>query len=308
LFGAPRISGGPPLALRQRTVAGGVFMARGPRSLMVAAFTAYAASASAQGLPTSQPNYLTIIREEVNIGRSADHERIEAGWPAAFEKANSPDYYLAYVSTTGRNEAWYIIPFASHKAMGESMKRENDDPVLSAELKRLQKADAEVLNNVITIQAMARKDLSMGAFPDLAKTRFVEITIFLVRPGHERGFEEAAKAYGGAAKRSAPNTSYRVYEVMAGIPGPTYLVFSSTQSFADFDRTTEEGMATMKGATEEERNTLQKFSTEGLVNVETQRFRIDPVMSYVPKETRASDPAFWVPKKPATKKPAVSSQ
>src|ERR671924_1059377 len=112
-------------------------MVRVPRTL-IAAFTAYAVSASAQdGLPTAQPNYLTIVREEVKLGRSADHERIEAGWPAAYERAKSPDYYLALVSTTGRSEAWYILPFDSHQAMGESMKRESDDTVLGAELKRL---------------------------------------------------------------------------------------------------------------------------------------------------------------------------
>jgi heme-degrading monooxygenase HmoA len=283
-------------------------MIRARHCLISVAFTAYAVTASAQGLPESQPNYLTIVREEVKLGRAADHERIEAGWPAAYERAKSPDYYLSYVSTTGRNEAWFVVPFDSHKAMGDSMKRESDNAVLAAELKRLQRADADVLNNVTVIQAMARKDLSMGGFPDLAKTRFVEITIFRVRPGHERGFEEAAKAYGSAAKRSAPTTSFRVYQVMAGIPGPIYLVFSSTQSFAEFDRATQEGMATMKGASQEERNTLEKFSAEGLVNAETQRFRVDPAMSYVPKETRASDPAFWMPKKPAPAKPTTGSQ
>lgn len=46
--------------------------------------------AHAQGIPTSQPELLTIIREEVKLGRSADHERVEAGWPAAFAKAKSP--------------------------------------------------------------------------------------------------------------------------------------------------------------------------------------------------------------------------
>ncbi len=284
-------------------------MARVPRALLAGVFTAYAVSASAQGgLPTSQPNYLTIVREEVKLGRSADHERIEAGWPAAYDKAKSPDYYLAYVSTTGRPEAWFVAPSESHKSMGDSMARENDDAVLSAEVKRLQKVDADVLNNVSVIQARGRKELSMGAFPELAKTRFVEITIFRVRPGHEREFEAAATAYSSAAKRAAPETSFRVYEVIAGIPGPTYFVFSSTQSFAQFDKATEDGMATMKGASDEERSTLEKFSREGLINVETQRFRIDPAMSYVPKEIRASDPAFWMPKKPVAAKPATSSQ
>ena len=284
-------------------------MVSAPRVVMAAVFSTYAVSVAAQGgLPTSQPSYLTIVREEVKLGRTADHERIEAGWPAAYEKAKSPDYYLAYVSTTGRNEAWFITPYESHKAMGDSMKRESDDALLSAELKRLQRADGDVLTNLTTIQAMGRKDLSIGAFPDIAKTRFVEITIFRVRPGHERGFDEAAKAYGSAAKRTSPNTSFRVYEVMAGVPGPTYLVFSSTESFADFDRVLAEGMDTMKRASAEERNTLEKFSAEGLVNAETQRFSINPAMSYVPKEVRSSDPAFWMPKKPAPAKPATGGQ
>ncbi len=98
-----------------------------------------------------------------------------------------------------------------------------------------------------------------------------------------------------------------MYEVLAGMPGPTYLVFSSTESFAEFDRMTEEGMAVMKAATDDERKTLQQFSAEGVINVETQRFRVDPVMSYVPRETRASDPAFWLPKRPAPAKPTTTT-
>ena len=57
----------------------------------------------------------------------------------------------------------------------------------------------------------------------------------------------------------------------------------------------------MKGMTPEEQATLQKFATEALINSETQRFRVDANMCYVPKEVRATDPAFWTPKKPVVK-------
>jgi hypothetical protein len=43
-----------------------------------------------QALPTTQPNYLQIYREEVKIGRSAEHVKVEAGWPLAYEKAKNP--------------------------------------------------------------------------------------------------------------------------------------------------------------------------------------------------------------------------
>jgi len=256
----------------------------------------------AQGLPTKQPNLITIVREEVKVGRSADHEKIEAGWPAAYEKAKSPDYYLALTSMTGANEAWYISNFESHAAQADSLKRDDSDPVLSAELTRLSRADAEVLNGLRTIQARARTDLSSGAFPSsVGKHRFWEITWFRVRPGHEGEFEAAAKAYGSASRRAAPDTAYRVYEIIAGAVGPTYLVFSSFEGYAAFDQMMASGDKVMKSFTPEEGAALQKFSTEGLVNVETQRFRLNPVMSYVPKETRAQDPEFWMPKKPAAK-------
>ncbi len=52
--------------------------------------TGTAAFAQPAGLPTTQPNLLQIIREDVKVGHAAEHVKIEAGWPAAFEKAKSP--------------------------------------------------------------------------------------------------------------------------------------------------------------------------------------------------------------------------
>lgn len=269
--------------------------------LFVAVLVAGGGSAIAQGLPSAQPPLLQIYREEVKPGHTADHVKVEAGWVAAFERAKFPYYSLAYVSVTGPDEAWFIVPFESHEAMGDAMKRQSDDPAMAAELPKLQRADADHVSATRSIQASARKDLGRGAFPDIAKQRFWEITTFHVKPGHESAFEAAAKAYGSAAERSAPTTTYRVYEVIAGVPGPTYFVFTSTTSFADFDKMMSEGEATMKGATAEERQALQTFSKESLISAETQRFRLDPEMSYVPKEIRAQDPAFWSPKRPAAK-------
>jgi hypothetical protein len=260
-----------------------------------------AATAFAQGLPTSQPGLLYVIREDVKVGHAADHPKVEAGWPAAFEKAKSPYYYVALESLTGTSEVWFVGPFENHAAFGDSLKRESADPVLSAELDRLSRADAEHISNVRRFQAIARKELSHGAYPEIAKQRFWEITVFRVKPGHESGFVDAAKAYGAAAGRGAPDVNYRVYQVIAGMPEPTYLIFSSVVSFGDFDKMLASGEATMKAATEDERKTLQSFLADGVISTETFRFRLDPAMSYVPKEVRDSDPAFWAPKKPMAK-------
>lgn len=248
-----------------------------------------------QGLPKTQPKILTIVREHVKVGRAADHSKFEAGYPAAYEKAKSPDYYLAMTSMTGPSEAWYIVPNESHAAIGESMKRDDKDPVLSAELNRLGLADAEYITGVETIRAVARPQLSVGSFPDLSKARFFEISTFRIRPGREGEFEEVAKAYASAMKRAAPNASYRVYGVLAGMPEPTFLIFSSVEGYGEFDQRLLDGEALFKGATPEELAVLKKFS-EVAQRVESNHFRLDPVQSYVSKETREKDPDFWMPK------------
>src|SRR5712691_9769500 len=265
-----------------------------------------AGTASGQSLPTSQPNFVQIIREEVKVGHEADHTKTEAGWPVAFEKAKMPTSSVGLVSLTGPSEAWFLVPYASQAAWGDDLKRQSDDPVLAAELARLSRADAAHITSVRSMLGAARKDLSRGAFPDISKARFYEITIFRVRPGHESQFTEAGKAYGAATARVAPGASYRVYEIIAGMPGPTYMIFSSVGGFGEFDRMTTEGEAVMKAATPQEQTTLQKFGAEVLISAETQRFRLDPEMSYVSKEVRAQDPAFWMPKKTAVpKKPTT---
>ena len=261
------------------------------------AFLAIATTARGQGVPTSQPNFITIFIEEVKPGVAEAHARHEAGWPAAYEKARSPYTYIALVSMTGRNEAWYVANYQNHAALGDAMKREDSDSALSAALGRLSRNDAQFLNGTRSIHARARTDLSYGAYPNVAMQRYWEVTWFRVRPGHDAGFTAAAKAYGEATKRSAPSSSYRIYEVVAGAPGPTYIVFSSVGAFADFDKGMADGEKVMMGATKEEGELLTKFSAEGLINVETQRFRLDPLQSYVTKEVKDQDPAFWYPKR-----------
>jgi hypothetical protein len=250
----------------------------------------------AQGLPKTQPKLITIIREEVKTGRNAEHSKHEAGWPAAFEKAKSSDYYIGISSLTGPNEAWFIIPSESHAAYGESMKQQDKDPILSAELDRLSLKDADYINGARTIQAMAMPELSVGDFPDVNKIRFFEITTFRMKPGHAMQFEEAAKAYASARRRADAKARYRVYQVIAGMPSPTYLIIASVEDYAQFDQMMAADMATWKEATDDEKGVLQKTAHEGMISLESNRFRVDPRMSFVPKETRDTDQEFWMPK------------
>jgi len=267
-----------------------------PHCLLIALALASIPCVSAQnGLPASQPKRLTIVREDVKVGLGADHAKNEAGWPAAYEKAKSPNYYIALTSMTGPSTALYLVPFDSFAAEAESMKREDKDPVLSAELSRLSLRDAEFISNATVVQTVARTDLSVGKFPDVAKARFFEISTFTVRQSQTQNFDAVMKAYGAARKRVAPDTSYRVYAVDAGMPAPTYFIIQSVQDYAQFDQVNADHLKTLSSPAPEEKAIFDKWG-DIVSRGETQRYRVDPVQSYVSKEVRASDPDFWSPK------------
>ena len=85
-----------------------------PLSCAVLALSGLAADGLAQAVPTTQPGFLQIYREQVKPGRVAEHSQWETGWPAAFERAKAPFTSLALASMTGPQEVWYVSPFASH--------------------------------------------------------------------------------------------------------------------------------------------------------------------------------------------------
>ena len=74
----------------------------------------------------------------------------------------------------------------------------------------------------------------------------------------------------------------------------TYLVFTSLESYADLDRLAANGDKIWSGMTPQEQAVMDK-GVGGIISIETQHFRVDPVMSYVDKATRDQDPAFWSP-------------
>lgn len=261
--------------------------------LPVLVLAATSGTVVAQGMPETQPGILTIFIEEVKVGMNADHEANEAGWPAAFAEANSPYYYLAMEAMTGPNEVWYVSPYESYAAEGESMKMTESNEELGKELSRLWRADAQYLNDARQIQAVARPDLSYGDFPDLGRARFWDITMMRIRLGHEEAWQNAARIYKEVVAQGAPDMSYRIYQVTAGMPGGYYLIFSSVNDYAEFDDMMAQGNAMWEGISAENMQTLQQFMATDVQMVMTNRFSLNPNMSYVAEETKAVDPDFW---------------
>lgn len=252
-----------------------------------------ATPAAAQILPTSEPEILVITRERIRPGHEGAHATTEAARATAFAAAGAPDYYLAMASMTGREEAWFVQPWATYADWGQALARTAADPALGAALGRAAADDAAHVERRLVVEAVAAPELGHGTPPNLNMVRFWRVTTMRVRPGYEDGFANAMTAYRSVVARADPDASWRVYRVTNGMPRGTFLIFSSFESFAQFDDLATADDAVSAAMPPVQREALKRFAAEGVRVTSSDRFRLDPVMSYVSEETRALDPAFW---------------
>lgn len=220
------------------------------------------------------------------------HAKNEAEYVSMMEKSKVPEYYTA-LSSDNASEEWFLIPMESHAKHDELLKLEEKVPNFSKTEERILEKDGRYVRRWDTIDTAHHPELSTSAFPDMTKARCVELTIFRVRPGQEDGFAGIIKAYLAAKKRVAPTFDIQTYEVLAEMPGPTYIGVSSLQTFGEYDQRIADEAATFEKANSEEKTVFSKWGNV-IINTETQCLTVDPVQSHVPKEVRARDPAFWL--------------
>jgi hypothetical protein len=274
------------------------------RGIGIAGFVLF--SALPLAAQDSPPGYLQIFREEVKPGRGGSHVITEAGWPRAFAKAKMKNHYIALTAVYGPPEAWFVEGHETMAELEESNKAIESAPGLTAELDKLAQADAANISDARGFLGRFRAELSNPGKVDVAKTRVWEVLIFQVRPGHEADFNEAAKMYKSTVEQAKIDFPWATYEVLAGMPGPVYLVFLPHLTLTEIDPATGVGAQLGKAFTEEAQKKLSSLA-EGYTSVEDIVFSVSPQMSYMSDEFVARDPKFWTRKPPAAKKQTASA-
>jgi len=147
------------------------------------------------------------------------------------------------------------------------------------DLAQSQQQIMELVASSRTVTAVRRDDLGNRADSiDLSKARYLVMREVQVAAGQERQFEEAAKARAGS-----PEMSWVVYEVNAGMPEGSYLMFAAMTEMKDLDKDFGQSGRDRAGL-------WSQFPGE------TNFYAIRPDMSHVSKEFAAEDPGFWVRK------------
>jgi hypothetical protein len=246
------------------------------------------------------PNIIQIGREMVKPGRGAAHEKVEAGWPKAYKASKNSAHYLAMTAMTGPNEAWFISGYDSYEAMEKQNKAEASDPVLSAELTRLQIADGEFLESTRTITAHYRPDLSMRPSINMGSYRYINVVTTRVRPGTQTKFVEMRKAIKAAHEKAGMKDYYSVFEVQSGMTGPVYLIFIPMKSLKEADEAGPlHDSAAYKEALggDDGQKKMAELASTAIVSNESAIFSFSPKMSVVPPAFLAGGNAdYWNPK------------
>jgi hypothetical protein len=242
------------------------------------------------------PKVIQIYREVIKPGHVPSHAKTEAGWPAAFRKANWPSHYIAMTSYSGPSEAWFISGWDSYAAYEADGKAVEKNAVLQAELDRLSQADGEHIANMISMFATYREDLSYRASVNIPEMRYFAITTFRVKPGRGDDFAAARKIIQAAHEKANMDEHWATFQVTSGAPTGTYLLLLPMKSMAALDAAQEiHGKSYEDAMGAENQKKVADLLNASVESSTATLFAFNPKMSYVSKEFIAAD-AYWAPK------------
>lgn len=244
--------------------------------------------------PPPPPPILYIQRELIKPGKSVAHNEWESGWAAAFSRANHPTGYIGMNAVTGVNEAWFLIGFPSFDAMEKDQAKIEANAPLAAENRRLTAGESEFVETTRGIVAAYVPEASYRPNIDVARMRYFEVLTFVARPGRDADFLRGAGIVRDGFTKAGIDQPFAVYRAISGTPAAgTFYIFLPMRSLASLDKGPSNWEAMMRAVGSEQMAAFVKATTDGVMTSQSQIFAFNPKMSYLTKEMKASDPAFW---------------
>jgi hypothetical protein len=245
------------------------------------------------------PNILVVHREYLKPGKGGMlHDRSESAFVQAFNEAKSPYHYFAMDSLSGVSRTLFFFAYDSFADWEKETAAIRSNKDLAEKVDHASLMDGDLLASYDASAMTLRPDLSLNK-GSINGTRYFEITVFVVKPGHVHDFTELSKMYIDTYHKIAPDAHWDTFEVMYGNPLPTaagggiFLVFNLMKSLAETDKSIQDSD---KFASELGAAGMQKISELTAASVEatsTNLFAINPSISNPPAEWVKMDPGFW---------------
>lgn len=247
------------------------------------------------------PKVLVIMREFLKPGKAGStHEKTESAFVHAMTAANWPTHYFGMDSLSGPSRSLFLVGYPSFEAWEKDNLATQKNATLSAAFDRASLADGDLLTSYESSASVYREDLSLRANVNIAQMRYFEISQFVVRPGHEKDFEELAKIYIDGYGKAVPDAHWATYErqygASTGTPtGDVFLVFNPMKSLAEVDAGFGDSKKFASSLSDSEKKKLAELTAACIESVQTNLFAFNPRESYPPDEWIKAD-SFWKPK------------
>jgi hypothetical protein len=265
--------------------------------------------ASAQESGTvSPPKVLVLYREYLKPGKAGmSHQKTESAFVQAVTKAKWPQHYFDVDSLSGRPRSLFLFPYDSFDALEKDHMATEKNAALEAALDRAGVADGDLLSDMDSTILSYRPEQSMRADGSIATYRYFEISLFQVRAGHGKDWDDLVKLVLKAYEK-VPEAHFATYEVAYGQqPNHTYVVFTALKSASEIDQEPMQDKAFVAAMGEDGLKKLGELEAAAIESLQTNLFAFNPAMSYPPDAWVKDDPGFWKPKAMAPampKKPA----
>ena len=251
-------------------------------------------AAQDQGSMAGPPRILQIVMEVLKPGQGGNpHIKTESAFVQALTDAKWPTHYFGMDALTGPSRALFFTPYDSFEAWQKDLDAMMKNSTLSAAIDSASVADGALLTGLQTSVYLYREDLSLRAPVEISHLRYWDITLFRLKPGHEKDFEDLAKMY-MAAFQKVPNAHWATFEKTYGTDSGTwFIIVTPMNSLAEVDQSLRDGKTFDSSVSEEQKKKMRELTAECFEGIESNLYATNPKMSYPPDSWLKGDPTFW---------------
>ena len=256
------------------------------------------------------PKFLNMVHQELKPGRSGAYAEMETSIARIYSRENIPVFWVELGSITGPAEVLYLNLFDSSEEMAKAMDALSTGLAAHPELMQMQdRLLQENTSNGTSVLGVRRDDMGYRANTiDFSKMRVLRLSTVFAHPGYERAFMETEWSLSEASNKVHARSAWAVYEVVGGLPEPSFVIVTPMQSLQEIDGIFEasESVKTTEGGALEQH--LQELARIAYGTSDTRLFAVGPRMSRVSKKFAASDADFWAPATLSTAPPASAGK
>jgi len=257
--------------------------------------------ASAQDPNAGPPKVLVIQREFLKPGKAGStHEKTEGAFVRAMTAAKWPTHYMGMDSMSGPSRALFFTGYPSFEAWEKDNLAVQKNATLNAALDHASVADGDLLSSFESSTSIYREDMSLRSNVNIALMRYFEITQFVIRPGHDKDWEELVKMYTDGYGKAVADAHWATFERVygantGGSNGGVFIVLNPMKSLADVDHNSAEAGGYFKSMSASDTKKMAELTAACIESAQTNLFAFNPKESYPPDEWIKADP-FWKPK------------